>query len=534
MKRIDSIMKKIFAISLFCLAALSAGAQTMYDAINYADNNYYGTARSAALGNAMTAVGGDLGSIGFNPAGAAVAGYSQFTITPGLSISSTSSSYAPVAYGQVTGTTPDYQNRFIMPNFGFMMNVDTRRDFGLKNWTFGMTLNTTNVYNERMSAGGTNIDSSMMGEMAYYANGIPSVDLVSGDGYDPYYDSNYSWVDILAFQSGLIATCPGYDDRYVGSSEKLFSNGEIGVPDKIRQDYFRQRTGSKSDALINLAFNWNDNFYFGANIGVVSLKYNENINRVEAPVDASKFDLTLDDIETTWQYARQRYTLETEGTGIYAKFGVIWLPVEGLRLGAAIKTPTRYSISERWLWDARCDFDGFKSQNWETPVGDYTYDLITPFNYNLGAAYTLGNMALFSVDWERTDFRSMRFADSDSGFGTDSFAEDNEYIRRNAGVTNNLRVGAEFRPTPAFALRAGYSYKNYAEKAANVRDLTHTASIGFGYSSPGSFFLDAAVRYTALPDNWYYPYDDYLEVRSPEVCVTNRLMDVILTLGWRF
>ena len=42
------------------------------------------------------------------------------------------------------------------------------------------------------------------------------------------------------------------------------------------------------------------------------------------------------------------------------------------------------------------------------------------------------------------------------------------------------------------------------------------------------------MRYTACPDNWYYPYEDYLEVRSPEVCVTNRLMDVVLTLGWRF
>ena len=127
-------MKKILAISLFCLAALTAGAQTMYEAINYAETNYYGTARSAALGNAMTAVGSDLGSIGINPAGAAVAGYSQFTITPGLSISSTSSTYAPSTYGTVTGTTPDSQNRFIMPNFGFIMNVDTRRDFGLKNW----------------------------------------------------------------------------------------------------------------------------------------------------------------------------------------------------------------------------------------------------------------------------------------------------------------------------------------------------------------------------------------------------------------
>ena len=531
MKRIDSIMKKILAISLFCLAALTAGAQTMYEAINYAETNYYGTARSAALGNAMTAVGSDLGSIGINPAGAAVAGYSQFTITPGLSISSTSSTYAPSTYGTVTGTTPDSQNRFIMPNFGFIMNVDTRRDFGLKNWTFGMTINTTNVYNERMSAGGVNHDTSMMGEMAYFTNGIPGSEIAQRSAYDNF--PSIDWPLLLAFQSGLTAL-DEEDDMYIGSTQKRYNDGTIVLSGPIHQDFFRQRTGSKSDALINLAFNWNDNFYFGGNIGVTSLTFNENINKVETPVDKSQFGLTLDDVQTTWTYGRQRYSLESEGTGIYAKFGAIWLPVEGLRLGAAIKTPTRYSIRERWLWDARCDFEGFKSEDFDTPVGDYTYELISPFNYNLGAAYTLGSMALFSVDWERTDFRSMRFRDTDHAFGTDSFGEENQYIRKNAGVTNNIRVGAEFRPTPSFALRAGYSYKNYAEKAANVKDLTHTGSIGFGYSSPGSFFLDAAVRYTACPDNWYYPYEDYVEVRSPEVCVTNRLMDVILTLGWRF
>ena len=285
MKRIDSIMKKILAISLFCLAALTAGAQTMYEAINYAETNYYGTARSAALGNAMTAVGSDLGSIGINPAGAAVAGYSQFTITPGLSISSTSSTYAPSTYGTVTGTTPDSQNRFIIPN------VDTRRDFGLKNWTFGMTINTTNVYNERMSAGGVNHDTSMMGEMAYFTNGIPGSEIAQRSAYDNF--PSIDWPLLLAFQSGLTAL-DEEDDMYIGSTEKRFDDGTIGLSGPIHQDFFRQRTGSKSDALINLAFNWNDNFYFGGNIGVTSLTFNENINKVETPVDKSQFGLTLD------------------------------------------------------------------------------------------------------------------------------------------------------------------------------------------------------------------------------------------------
>ena len=84
-------MKRIAIIAALTAAAVSAGAQNMYDAAFFSQNNYYGTARSMALGNAMTAVGGDLGSIGLNPAGSAVATYSQVSITPGVTISTVGS-----------------------------------------------------------------------------------------------------------------------------------------------------------------------------------------------------------------------------------------------------------------------------------------------------------------------------------------------------------------------------------------------------------------------------------------------------------
>ncbi len=92
-------MKRTIFTALLSLTAIAAGAQTMYDGLNYSQNNYYGTARSIGMGNAMTAVGGDLGSIGINPAGSAVAGYSQFTITPNLTLSSMNSSYSAYPVG---------------------------------------------------------------------------------------------------------------------------------------------------------------------------------------------------------------------------------------------------------------------------------------------------------------------------------------------------------------------------------------------------------------------------------------------------
>ena len=76
------IMKKLLISISLLGCCLAAGAQNMYDAINLSEVNYFGTARSMALGNAVTAVGGDLGTVNINPAGSAVAGYSQFTISP--------------------------------------------------------------------------------------------------------------------------------------------------------------------------------------------------------------------------------------------------------------------------------------------------------------------------------------------------------------------------------------------------------------------------------------------------------------------
>lgn len=59
-------MRKTIFTALLSLTAVAVRAQTMYDGLTFSQNNYYGTARSIGMGNAMTAVGGDLGSIGIN------------------------------------------------------------------------------------------------------------------------------------------------------------------------------------------------------------------------------------------------------------------------------------------------------------------------------------------------------------------------------------------------------------------------------------------------------------------------------------
>lgn len=61
--------KKIVMMAFATLATASVGAQSAYDATNIASHNLNGTARFVGMGGAMGALGGDISTIGTNPAG---------------------------------------------------------------------------------------------------------------------------------------------------------------------------------------------------------------------------------------------------------------------------------------------------------------------------------------------------------------------------------------------------------------------------------------------------------------------------------
>ena len=86
-------MKKI--ITLFLSLTIAAGlfAQTADDALTIAQTFEEGTARTMAMGNAFTALGGDLGAIGINPASSGVFRCSQITFTPSLTTNRSTANY---------------------------------------------------------------------------------------------------------------------------------------------------------------------------------------------------------------------------------------------------------------------------------------------------------------------------------------------------------------------------------------------------------------------------------------------------------
>lgn len=551
-------MKKYISIFLLLVAAGSAAAQNWQDALLFSENIYSGTARTVGMGNAVTAIGGDPGSLVFNPAGSAVASYSQLSLTPGLSFSASSATgtilsgdTAPIGFGDKMQS--GYM-RVKMPNVSYIASFSTRKNRGLKRFSLGVSFSSTNNYTSRFNAGGVNVDNSYAASLASSADGFSSRVLGEEDWYysgDP--ARMPAWVDMVGYRSGMFNGVAGRDGSYIALTETMDSQGNFHLAGPVYQKYGRQTYGYKGDFLLNFALNFSDKFYVGANLGVANLNYNQVTYWQEAPANENEFPTIAYSDGSTARFnsllMQQNY--RASGTGLYAKVGVLWRPTRSLRLAAAVQTPTALRITERYGYKGQVSLSGKSTPSASSPEDVWSYNLLSPMRFNVGAAFSLGNLAVFSADYEMVNYGTSRFAEEGSGFdgfiASSMFYDANKEIAQVLGLSHMLRAGAEVKVAPSVSLRAGYNLTTSPERGFESM-LKHAFSLGAGYSSGGSFYVDAAVRLRTTYNEYIIPYYYYIapnpdrfyekviweECITPEVEVRSLLVDALVTVGWRF
>ena len=108
---------------------------------------------------------------------------------------------------------------------------------------------------------------------------------------------------------------------------------------------------------------------------------------------------------------KYNYSYNYLGIGYSAKFGLIITPVTGLRIGAAIQTPTAMSIDETWEESGETEFSGNGGGKYssESPYGENNWTFRSPLKANFGVAYTFGKMGLISADYELSDYSKLRY-----------------------------------------------------------------------------------------------------------------------------
>ena len=517
-------MKKIITVFLSLTMAAGIFAQTADDALNIAQEYYEGTARSMAMGNAFTALGGDLGAIGINPAGSGVFRCSQITFSPSLTANRSNVSYL--------GNTSSARNTAMtISNFGTVITFDTGKYTGLLNYNFGVVYNKKNSFRSAMLAEGTTANSSMLSSIAAGLEGTnwETIDLEKTD--NPYRSSDASWPGILAWNTYVLAPLSflggkyaDVNDSYMASTENYNKDtDELRIGGPLDQRFKRKTRGSNQEYSFNFGGNISDFFYFGVNLNCHAVDRTIEEYYEEVAQDASHFQDGFISMDNS-------FWLRTQGSGVNFKFGAIVTPFGGLRLGATFTTPTWYTLTDEWDYTMNTAFNNGKTYTQYSPTGTYSYKLTTPMRWSVGAAYTLPERGLISVDYESVNYASTRLHEKGGFYGV--FDEENALMSRSFNNAHILRVGAELRITDRVALRGGY--QNYSPTVQHAASRS-AYSAGIGFNLGQATTLDFAwTKLSAQSDNFQL-YGDYSDaVTVPQGINTHSLSKIVCTFGVKF
>lgn len=497
-------MKKIAILIAVVSVTLTTKAQNFEDIVRFSSQPNFGTARSAAMGGAFAALGGDISAISSNPAGLGVFRKSEISFTPLVNVTTTKSGFGAPSRSSFQLGDLGAVLTFYSPNF---------------NWKgINFSINYSNL---------NNFNRTTRQKVGYSEN---------------------SYTDVLA----ATATVHGLDDGFTTIPAHLaylingHKEGEVEVYTSVLDlsDHYEpvaqvkkiEEDGYQGEYTIAFGTNYKDKLYLGMSIGIQSIYYKMSSFYQEGLNENSPSGLDYFDFE---EYKKMN------GVGTNLKFGVIYRPIPEIRIGASIHTPTWYSMnydmSTRFVSTFLTDREPLTGRDhdyYDVPSGllEVDYDMRTPWRAVVGIATVLGQKAIISADYEFIKYTNSRFENASDGI---SYAGENAVIQDYLRPTHNFRVGAEYRLNSIFSLRAGYSFLDSpyyeAVKKSNNRIQSVSAGIGMNF---GMFYCDVAYVHKMMRNETvfysFYDVDPAKDIIATPVNNKYLSNEARITLGLRF
>ena len=499
----------LFGGSAFTRDALSTG-----DLLSLSQRSVrYGTARSMAMAGAFTSLGADQSSMVLNPAGLGMYRAGEFVITP--MVSSTSAT--------TPGTLPFESNsrsRFALGNVGVVFNA-YEGEGSLLSVNFGFAYTRLADYNYSYSFGyapstGNSSMADAMSVMLEAAGATLNGTAISIDGRTDWYADPFFWPAVAGYKTFAVDRNP-YGVWYPG---EIGNNAAVEGATTVRS------RGSAGEYSLAMGMNWNNKFYFGFTLGIESLYQRQSVyygeaysynggNGYDSDTKATYADGTL--LPRVMQSMGLQHDMRLDGTGVNFKLGMVYRPIEPLRIGVAFHTPTFYSIDRRYSIAMATVSLGETSETDATThrytsetisdvledAGPNSWDLVTPTRLLLGASYTFGQRAILSVDYERTWYNATRLTGQPYLAYGPAEADFKQDFKHYCQAVNTVRVGAEVRPIPMISLRAGFSYagsllkdKSTIFSSPTTTECT-TLTAGVGFQLGRSCYIDLAYCYAS-------------------------------------
>lgn len=499
--------KKLCLLGCFLGLISFSQAQYLDDGIRFSRGDIGGTARFKAMGGAQTALGGDLNSIAGNPAGLGFYNNSDASFTLDYLNDLNKSTY-------FSTSTDRQKNKVGFDQAGVLIHLPVRKAYGQNmqsgwlNFNVGISYNKTQDFNSNIEFSGENNISS-------YTDMLADASDMANTVYRQWGQASY-----------LVRDNGSY---YYPTTSENFSNN---------QNNKEFRRGSQYETNIAFGANYGNQLYIGASVGIAGFHYESDRTYAEIGImkDATEFnfhDPNVDFLNPSSQanrFLNEDYELlfnssqVTDGSGVNATLGMIFLPHRMWRIGVSATTPTWYKVRDdftmyldSWMVDHVTDQELFSYSSPEENFYD-EYDLRTPYRLNAGVA-ALFDEGLISADIEFIDYASMRI-NQESQTTT---------IKDTYQSALNFKVGGEYKFSPQLLARAGYNYKGSPYK--DYESTQQTVSAGLGYRI-NNIYVDLAYQ-NQVYDQEYVPYQSTVNP-TEAASIKNTRNNVLLTLGVKF
>ena len=509
-------MKSIYILVISLFAIANGYAQEPADALRYSWLTQTGTARNQAIGGAGASLGGEFSSLFINPAGLGFYKTNDFVLTPSYAIKDYKSAYR-------SGNSKSNEDNFNLSASGLLFSSPSEGR-SVKSITFAIGVNKAADFNSHIYYKGQNNTSSYSEKYLE--------ELVNNNVTDPNNAaSDYPYGSSLAFNTYLIDTVHAADGTVGGY--RSVANPSFG----LSQENTIITSGGITDLAFGAGVDLKEKWFFGGTITFPFLNYNRDGNYKET-------DLSGDN-NNNFNYFESNETLRTKGVGINAKLGVIYKPVEYVRLGLAVHTPTFYQLTDTYNAEVITDLEGYggagvKHQNSIDVSGsqlESKYNLVTPLKIMASASYVFREVAdvqrqkaFVTADVEYVDYKGSSFSQVDNSDGSgakDYYASLNKTIDNLYKSAINVRLGGEVKfNTIMFRLGGAYYGNPYKNEKANLVKV----SGGLGYRNKG-MFIDLTYIYSINKDI-HYPYLLQDKPNLPAY-LKNNAGNIVATIGFK-
>jgi hypothetical protein len=518
-------MKRFFFITLCIASSQYIMAQEPPDALRYSWYTSNGTARQLSIGGAGGSLGGDISATFINPAGLGFYKTGDFVFTPGLNSLNNRATY----FGR---EEKDKKSGFTFGTSGLVIGGPTNNKKN-RSSALALAINRVADFNSNLLYRGATKESSYSQKFLEEINN-------NNDHDGNSVAQNYPFGTSLAFNTYWIDTANGWSN---GNHQFVSLATPLLAGEGLLQEQRVSSKGGITELALGGASNFNDKFYVGGTLGIPFLRYVKESLFTEADASSNS--------NNNFDFATISENLTTKGVGINLKVGIIYKPVEYIRLGLAIHSPTYFSLTDRYNASVTTNTESYiPGQSQYTQASDvftdgkdaqFKYTLITPYRIIASGSYVIREIedvrkqkGFLTADIEFINYKASSFStdeDGDNSQATKDYLKSlNKAIDKAYKGAFNFRVGGELKFTTLMvrlgAAYYGNPYKDLAGENGHRLQLTG----GLGYRDKG-FFIDLGYGYTMGKDV-HFPYRLQNAAFSGAV-IRNTGGTALLTVGFK-